>query len=101
MFSDITNDNSASVMLGQYLRDHAPEFLKTAEVVVDRYIDPCSFIVALGTLTFHMAPVHIKFIKVASCNCISNRRRFFLASVKIIPRHEKDRSALITKDGRL
>ena len=36
MFGDITNDDSASVMLGQYFYERAPEFLQVAEAVVDR-----------------------------------------------------------------
>ena len=57
MFGDITDDNSASVMLGQYLYERAPEFLQVAEAVIDRYIDPCSLIIALGCSPFIWHPI--------------------------------------------
>ena len=57
MFGDITDDKSASVMLGQYLYERAPEFLQVAEAVIDRYIDPCSLIVALGCSPFMWHPL--------------------------------------------
>tara|TARA_Y100000591_G_scaffold329737_1_gene359000 strand:- start:1242 stop:1604 length:363 start_codon:yes stop_codon:yes gene_type:complete len=56
MFGDITDDNSASVMLGQYLYERAPEFLQVAEALIDRYVDPCSLIVALGCSPFIWHP---------------------------------------------
>ena len=57
MFDDITNDDSASIILGEYMRENAPSFLLQAEVVVDRYIDPCSLIIALGCSPFIWHPV--------------------------------------------
>ena len=57
MFGDITNDDSASILLGKYMREIAPSFLLQAEVVVDRYIDPCSLIIALGCSPFIWHPV--------------------------------------------
>ncbi len=57
MFGDITNDDSASIILGEYMRENAPSFLLQAEVVVDRYIDPCSLIIALGCSPFIWHPV--------------------------------------------
>ena len=57
MFGDITNDDSASIILGEYIREIAPSFLLQAEVVVDRYIDPCSLIIALGCSPFIWHPV--------------------------------------------
>jgi len=57
MFDDITDDNAASVMLGQYLYERAPSSLQIAEAVIDRYIDPCSLIVALGCSPFMWHPL--------------------------------------------
>ena len=57
MFGDITDDNSASVMLGQYLYERAPASLQIAETMIDRYVDPCSLIVALGCSPFIWHPV--------------------------------------------
>ena len=57
MFGDITNDDSASVMLGQYLYERAPEFLQVAEAFIDRYVDPCSLFIALGCSPFIWHPV--------------------------------------------
>ena len=57
MFGDITNDDSASVMLGQYLYERAPEFLQVAEAVIDRYIDPCSLFITLDCSPFIWHPV--------------------------------------------
>ena len=57
MFGDITDDNAASVMLGQYLYERAPSSLQIAEAVIDRYIDPCSLIVALGCSPFMWHPL--------------------------------------------
>ena len=57
MFGDITDDNSSSVILGQYLYERAPEFLQVAEAVIDRYIDPCSVFIALGCSPFIWHPV--------------------------------------------
>lgn len=57
MFGDITDDNAASVMLGQYLYERAPSSLQIAEAVIDRYIDPCSLIVALGCSPFLWHPL--------------------------------------------
>jgi len=57
MFGDITDDKAASVMLGQYLYERAPSSLQIAEAVIDRYIDPCSLIVALGCSPFLWHPL--------------------------------------------
>ena len=57
MFGDITDDNAASVMLGQYFYERAPSSLQIAEAVIDRYIDPCSLIVALGCSPFLWHPL--------------------------------------------
>ena len=57
MWGDITDDNAASVMLGQYLYERTPSTLQTAEAVIDRYIDPCSLIVALGCSPFLWHPL--------------------------------------------
>ena len=57
MFGDITNDESESVVLGQYLYERAPVSLQIAEAIIDRYIDPCSLIVALGCSPFIWHPV--------------------------------------------
>ena len=57
MFGDITNDDSALILLGKYMREMSPSFLLRAEVVVDRYIDPCSLIIALGCSPFIWHPV--------------------------------------------
>ena len=57
MVGDITDDNTASVMLGQYLYERAPSSLQIAETVIDRYIDPCSLIVALGCSPFLWHPL--------------------------------------------
>ena len=57
MYGDITNDDSASIILGEHMRENAPSFLLQAEVVVDRYIDPCSLIMALGCSPFIWHPV--------------------------------------------
>ena len=57
MFDDITNDDSESILLGKYMSEIAPSFLLQAEVVVDRYIDPCSLIIALGCSPFIWHPV--------------------------------------------
>ena len=59
MFGDITNDDSASVVLGQYLYERAPELLHVAEAVIDRYIDPCSLFIALGCSPFILSLIHI------------------------------------------
>ena len=56
MLGDITNDDSASVMLGQYIYERAPEFLHVAEAFIDRYIDPCSLIIDLGCSPFIWHP---------------------------------------------
>ena len=57
MFGDITDDNSASVMLGQYLYERAPASLQIAEAMIDRYVDPCSLVIALGCSPFIWHPV--------------------------------------------
>ena len=57
MWSDITDDNAASVMLGQYLYERVPSSLQIAEAVIDRYIDPCSLIAALDCSPFLWHPM--------------------------------------------
>ena len=57
VFGDITNDNSDSVILGQYLYERTPVSLQITEAIIDRYIDPCSLIVALGCSPFLWHPV--------------------------------------------
>ena len=57
MFGDITDDNSASVMLGQYIYERAPASLQVAEAMIDRYVDPCSLFIALGCSPFIWHPV--------------------------------------------
>ena len=57
MFGDISNDTSASIKLGEYMHEIAPSFLLQAQVVVDRYIDPCSLFVALGCSPFLWHPI--------------------------------------------
>ena len=57
MVGDITDDNTASVMLGQYLYERAPSSLQIAEAIIDRYIDPCSLFVALGCSPFLWHPL--------------------------------------------
>ena len=57
IFGDITNDDSESVLLGQYLFERAPGFLQVAEAVIDRYIDPCSLFIALSCSPFIWHPV--------------------------------------------
>lgn len=62
MFGDITNDTSASIKLGEYMRETVPSFLLQAEVVVDRYIDPCSLFVALGCTPFLWHPIILSLL---------------------------------------
>ena len=57
MYGDIVNENSAKVILGQYLYERVPEYLHTAEIMIDRYIDPCSLIKALGCSPFIWHPL--------------------------------------------
>ena len=62
MFGDITNDTSSSIKLGEYMREIAPSLLLQAEVVVDRYIDPCSLFVALGCSPFLWHPIILSLL---------------------------------------
>lgn len=62
MLGDFTDD-AASVMLGQYLYEIAPSSLQIAEAVIDRYIDPCSLIIALGCSPFLWHPLISGFLQ--------------------------------------
>jgi hypothetical protein len=56
MFGDISDDVTQSIKLGLFVKELAPSFLRQAEVVVERYIDPCSLIMALDCSPFIWHP---------------------------------------------
>ena len=85
MWGDITDDNAASVMLGQYLYERTPSTLQIAEAVIDRYIDPCSLIVALGCSPFLWHPL-ISGLLQCQPRSYSGHRCFVLADLAPVSR---------------
>lgn len=56
IWQDLTNIYSASVPLGKLWYSNNPGSLQSAEAIVSRYIDPCSFITALNCSPFLWHP---------------------------------------------
>lgn len=56
MWQDFVSDQP-SVLLGQIWFEIAPQSLQVSEAIIERYIDPCGLIIALGCSPFLWHPV--------------------------------------------
>ncbi len=57
VWQDFTRIDAPSVQLGQIWFDMAPHSLQLSQSVVERYIDPCGLIMALGCSPFLWYPL--------------------------------------------
>ena len=70
MWQDFVSDKP-SVLLGQIWFEIAPQSLQVSEAIIERYIDPCGLVPALGCAPFLWHPVIATILQWPAVLCFS------------------------------